>query len=424
MSVAFSSFVVSRFRVLAFSIAALGAAACLGETELVTPPRAPVTTVTLEFRADSEDLATATALGWADGIPDVAVTLAPEDSANGAPQEFQGSEAGTITLDQLAGGRYVLEVLRWLTEAERGRLPVGDDAVGFVARVSLNTATATAQTVVQLVASRRHGIVISEWKGDPIQAAGTAGYSFSGYLRLYNNADTTIYLDGLIIGSGLASQFDHTNFPCSLYLPYALDPLGIWAHWFHQVPGGGMDYPLAPGEVAVLATDAIDHRPLYPLGLDLRQATFEFNGGPADVDNPEVPNAADVGVRSPPLGHGLVWSPLGKVAFVALPFDLATIQTQVFGGAGAWGRIPANAVLDLMAMKTTYQSAYPECTWLVHPSFDRQAVKLLGAAFVDDTRAYRRLQLPFTIAGRPVLQHTRTSAWDFTVASRDPFAKP
>ena len=415
---------MSVVRRCAFTLAALGVEACLNGTELVTPPRAPVTTITLEFRADPEDLATAVALGWANGIPGVAVTLAPEDSATGAPQQLQGSDSGTLTLDPLAGGRYVVDAVRWLTDAERAQLPFGDDAVGFVARIPLNTASAQAQMPVRLVASRRRGIVISEWKGDPIQAAGTEGYSFSGYLRLYNNADTTIYLDGLIIGSGLASQFDLTNFPCSLYLPYALDPLGVWAHWFHQLPGGGMDYPLAPGEAAVLATDAIDHRPLYPLGLDLRQATFEFNGGPADVDNPAVPNAADVGVRSQPLGHGLVWSSLGKVAFVALPFDLATIKTQVFGGAGAWGRIPANAVLDLMAMKTTYQSGYPECTWLVHPSFDRQAVKQLGAAFVDDTRAYRRLQVPFTIGGRPVLQHTRTSAWDFTVASRDPFATP
>ncbi len=405
-------------------MATLGSGACVGETDLVTPPRDSVTTVTLEFRADTEDLATATALGWAAGIPGVAVTLAPEDSANGAPQRLQGSATGTLTLDRLAGGRYVVDAVRWLTEEERARLPLGDDAVGFVARVSLITASAPARMPVGLVASRRRGIVISEFKGDPIQAAGTEGYSFSGYLRLYNNADTTIYLDGLIIGSGLASQFDLTNFPCSLYLPYAHDPLGVWAHWFYQLPGRGTDHPLAPGEAAVLATDAIDHRPLYPLGLDLRQATFEFYGGPADVDNPEVPNAADVGVRSPPQGHGLVWSSLGKVAFVALPFSLTTIQTQIFGGAGAWGRIPGNAVLDVMAMKTTYQSAYPECKWLVHPSFDRQAVKLLGAAFVDDTRAYRRLQLPFTIGGRPVLQHTRTSAWDFTVAPRDPFARP
>lgn len=413
----------SSVRRCAFTLAALGVGACLNGTELVTPPRASVTTITLEFRADSVDLATASALGWTNGIPGVQVTLTPEDSADGGPQLLQGSASGTLLLDQLAGGRYEVDAVRWLSDAERARLPVGDDAVGFVARVGLSTATATARMPVTLVASRRRGIVISEWKGDPLFTVSEGTYYFSAYLRLYNNADTTVYLDGLIIGSGLASQSDLPNFPCSLYLPYALDPLGVWANRFHQLPGRATDYPLLPGETAVLATDAIDHRPLFSLGLDLRGTDFEFYAGGGDVDNPEVPNTADVGLRSDGLGHGLTWSSLGAVAFVALPFDLATIHTEFFGN-GTWGRIPASALLDVMAIKTTYQSGYPECSWLVHPSFDRQAVKQLGARPEDDLLAYRRLQLPVSIGGRPVLQHTRTSAWDFTVALRDPFAKP
>lgn len=404
-------------------MAALGAGACLGETELVTPPREPVTTVTLEFRADAEDLATATALGWAGGIPGVAVTLSPEDSANGAPRRLQGSATGTLTLDQLAGGRYVVDAVRWLTEEERARLPLGDDAVGFVARVSLITASAPARMPVGLVASRRRGIVISEWKADPIEVPYEGGYFFSGYVRLYNNADTTIYLDDLVIGSGLASQLDYPNFPCSLYLRYAQDPLGVWANQFFQLPGRGTDYPLMPGATAVLATDAIDHRPLFSLGLDLRAADFEFYAGGGDVDNPAVPNATDVGTWSNPLGHGLVWNILGKVAFVARAFDLATMHTE-FIGSGTWARIPVSALLDVMAMKTTYQSGYRECSRLVHASFDRDAVQLLGAPFADDTLAYKRVQLPFTIGGRLVLQYTRTSAWDFTVGPRDPFARP
>lgn len=423
MSTQWSSFSWSAVRLCAASLAGLGVLACLGGTELVSPPRAPVTTIMLEFRAEPEDLATATVLGWADGIPAVAVTLAPEDSANGAPQQLHGSDTGTLTLSQLAGGRYVVDAVRWLTDAERAQLPAGDDALGFVARVELSTATATARMPIALVASRRRGIVISEWKGDPLFTVSEGTYYFSAYLRLYNNADTTVYLDGLIIGSGLASQSDLPNFPCSLYLPYALDPLGVWANRFHQLPGRGTDYPLLPGETAVLATDAIDHRPLFSLGLDLRGADFEFYAGGSDVDNPDVPNTGDVGVRSDGLGHGLFWSSLGKVAFVALRFDLATIHTEFFGN-GTWARIPASALLDVMAMKTTYQSGYPECTWLVHPSFDRQAVKQLGARPEDDLLAYRRLQLPFTVGGRPVLQHTHTSAWDFTVALRDPFARP
>lgn len=61
---------------------------------------------------------------------------------------------------------------------------------------------------------------------------------------------------------------------------------------------------------------------------DLRQADFEFYAGASDVDSPNVPNAADVVMRPHRLGHGLVWSVLGKVVWVDRPIDLATMPTQ------------------------------------------------------------------------------------------------
>ena len=351
------------------------------------------------------------------------MTVTP-DTAGGSPQVLQGSDSGTVLLDHLAG-RYTIDVERWLTDSERAQLPTVDDGVGFVARVGLITATTTARMSVTMAASRRRSLVISEWKGDVIEYLGASdGYFFSGYLRLYNNTDTTIYLDGLIIGEGFAWQFDYPNFPCSLYQPYALDALGIWARFFHQLPGSGQDYPLRAGETVVLATDAIDHRPLYPIGLDLRQANFEFYAGASDVDNPAVPNALSVGPRTAWFGHGLFWSELGTVVWIAHPFDLTTMHTEVIPFGLVWARIPASALIDVMAIKTTYQAGYPECPRLVLPIFDRHAVQLLGVPFKDDTLAYRRLQVPFTISGHAVLQHTRNSAWDFVTAPRNPFAVP
>jgi len=142
------------------------------------------------------------------------------------------------------------------------------------------------------------------------------------------------------------------------------------------------------------------------------------------VDNPDAPNALSVGTESEFGGHGLYWDDLGTVVWVARPFDLATMHTEVIPSGGIWARIPANALVDVMAIKTTYNGGYRECDALVHPSFDRDAVQLLGTPFVDDALAYRRIQLPFTISGQAVLQHTRTSAWDFTIRRRDPFARP
>ena len=383
-----------------------------------------MTSVTLEFRADSEDASTAAALGWTNGIPGAHVTVTPADTSGGARRLLQGSDSGTLFLDQLAG-RYTIDLERWLTDSERAHLAPGDDAVGFVAHTVLVTENATAQMRVDMVASRRRGIVISEWKGDPLEYLGASdAYYFSGYLRLYNNSDTTIYLDGLLIGEGFAWQFDYPTFPCSFYQLYSLDPLGIWARYFHQLPGSGQDYPLGAGKTVVLATDAIDHRPLYPIGLDLRQANFEFYAGASDVDNPAVPNAPSVGTRDAFFGHGLWWSDVGTVVWVARPFELVSMHTEVVPSGGVWARIPANALIDVMAIKTSYKAGYPECPRLVLPTFDRDAVQLLGVPFKDDTLAYRRLQVPFTISGHAVLQHTRNSGWDFTTVRRDPFAQP
>jgi hypothetical protein len=412
------------FLLRAFGVAplALATAGCLGETTLLTPPRPPATTISLTFTADSEDLATATALGWAAGIPNVAVTVTSQDSSS-PPQHLQGSAAGAVTLNQLAGGKYVVDAARWLTDAERAQLPAGDDAVGFVGRIYLNTASADANNRLQMVASRRHGLVISEFKDEPLFTAQEGTYLYSGYLRLFNNGDSTVYLDGLIIGSGLAAQFGYPNFPCSYYSGYSEDSRGIWYNRAQQLPGHGTDYPLRPGETALVAADAIDHRPLFSEGLDLRAADFEFYAGGGDVDNPDVPNAPEVGPQSDPGGHGLVWSSLGKVAFLARPYDLTTVRSVVIV-ASTWARVPGDVLLDVVTMKTTYQTAYPECVRLVNSSFDRQTVQLLGARPEDDLLAYRRRQVPLTIAGHAVLQDTRTSAWDFTAAARAPFAVP
>jgi len=354
----------------------------------------------------------------------VDVTLAPADSSQ-APRTLQGSAQGTLTLDGVPAGRYRLEAARWLADSERTRLSAGDDAVGFVTKTSLAIAPASPPAAVRLAASRRRSIVLTEWAGLPIFTDLTGSYDFNGYFRLYNNADTTVYLDGVIVGDAYAAQFDYPTEPCSTDAELTNDPEGVWAHFFQQLPGRGRDFPLAPGQTAVLATDAIDHRSLAPGGLDLRGATFEFSGY-ADVDNPAVPNAQDIGVGPEPLGHGLIFSAIANVVFVSSPVNAAVLPRKGIppNAAFEFVRFPKDRLLEVVAIATTYSAGDPECPQLVNANFDRRAVQLLGSRSDAFLHAYHRLTTPVTIGGQLVLQHTRTSAADFVVGDRTPFARP
>jgi len=419
---------LSLCRLCALSITGLVAGACLNGTELVSPPRVPVTSFTLEFRADSEDLASATALGWANGIPGVQVTLAPEDSANGVPQVYQGSDSGTLTLGQLQAGRYRVDAVRWLTDAERARLPAGDDALGFVARILLSTASASARVPIGMVASRRKGLVISEWAFNIaafVEVNET--YFFGGFLELYNNADTTVYLDGLIIARGFSLGFDYPNYPCTLEAVFANDPQGIWAREVEQFPGRGRDYPVRPGGLVLVAIDAIDHSRLISRGLDLSHADFEFWGGPADIDNPAVPNMIDtLALGHNGLGHGTVFQGLSSVAVLAHPYDLATVPRQTGLTGEDYVRISAEQIVDVVTLWPNYVSQYgPRCPQLVNSRFDRASFDGRGYdENVEYDYSISRRRVPVSGIGLPLLQRSRNSDADFIRTLRSPGSIP
>jgi len=377
MSAHLSSFLCSSVRSSALCMAALGAGACLGDTELVSPPRVPPTTITLEFRADSEDLATATALGWADGIPGVAVTLAPVDSTTGPPQQLQGSDSGTLTLDQLAGGRYVVDAVRWLTDSERAQLATGDDAVGFVARAPLITASASGRTQVEMVASRLGTFHFTEWAMEPAENPALGGYFYGGYVVIANNSDSTMYLDSMLLGIATSQPYEINGAPCADRIAFYSDPEGLWSAWIYQFPGTGQDYPIGPGEHKVIATDAIDHRTIIADGYDLRGADFEFLSY-SDVDNPDVPNLVSVGLREPLGGHG----PYGgdsDVWYLARPTDLTSLPQGILPyTTSKFVRIPGEHVLDVVTHLLLYDYAYPLCGTYVNPRFDRMTPRLLS----------------------------------------------
>jgi len=373
----------------------------------------------IEFRIDLADSTTARVLGWQGGIPGVELTLTPEDATQGSARMFRGSVQGRVSVGDLPAGRYLADAARWLAAAELARLPASDGALGFVGRTVLDPAT-SSPTVFRLAASRKRSLVISEWSFNDKGVLGIGSYPFGGYLELFNNGDTTVFLDGLYVAEGWWASVDAPPAaPCSASEPYRHDSLGIWSRAFQRFPGTGRDHPLAPGAVAVIATDAIDHRPLFPGAIDLRLADFEF-AGHTDADNPAVPNMVEESLVPYPSGHGLHYFFTTNVPFLSVGVDLRSL-TKARVGSYEWARFPAEAIVDVVAIgKSRATTGFPECDRLVAERFDRAANhERLGDEEIEYQFSLSRRIVP-TGTARPYLQHTRNSSADLERTPRSP----
>ena len=406
--------------------------ACSGEVELYDPGQSPQDSVptdvqkadvNLTFRIATEDSTVSQALGWPEGaVPDAEVTL----SRTGSIEELTGmtDAVGSISFEKLLEGNYRASAVRILTEEERALLAEPDrDVNALGGGGSFDVAAPETEETISLAAGRPRSLVISEFsdKAEP-NAAGF--YGFGHYLELYNNGDTTVYLDKMLIGRGMAIDYDRPSWPCMDYERWSNDPDGVWIVFLYQFPGSGRDYPLMPGDIAVIATDAIDHRGFGEGAVDLSGADFEFIGT-ADVDNPGAANLVSVGPRTgDATGHGLRFNAVTDFVVVVEPVDLDAVPKEIAGALGFWiWRIPAETVLDVATFRNTVNySGYPPCPQLVHPNFDRQEAILLGSG--DYQYSAQRRVLYTLPDGRAVLQHTRTSARDFVKLLRNPGELP
>lgn len=107
-------------------------------------------------------------------------------------------------------------------------------------------------------------------------------YFYDQFVELYNNADFTVYLDGMFICRTVQNR--HPNLETNDFV----QTLNIFK--FPGEPLTGTSYPLEPGEFVVIAQDAIDHSQFVEKALDLSGADWEFyNPYSGDIDNP-APN--------------------------------------------------------------------------------------------------------------------------------------
>ena len=382
-------------------------------------------TLTLDVLLSVEDSAVARALGLPADRRLAGVTVVLRRGASSTSSTAVTDSEGRVQVQDLLPGTYSISILRPLTILEIGRLDLADrDVTGIGGGLTLDVRPPGAEALLVASAGRRGSLVISEVaRGAPRTPSGEF-YQFANFLELYNNSDTTIYLDGKTVGKALTGWTEVPSFPCSNEEPYRLDSLGLWSAWFYRFPGDGDDHALRPGETVVLATDAIDHRTIDPEQPDLFGAQFEFRGT-SDVDNPGARDMLSIGTRDggTPVGHGLTFHEIYEVVFVADYVDTSSIPTaQPPSYNFPFARIPRDRILDVLTWELVdFTTTYPSCGPSVHERFDRQRGALLG---VGDRRTMQRQVASVLPDGRRILLRTKTSARDFEARAMTPFAVP
>lgn len=104
----------------------------------------------------------------------------------------------------------------------------------------------------------------------------TGTYADDKYIVLHNNSFETYYLDGLCLAM-VAPYNSNANNPWTstdpsgniVFRDYAAIPDCIW-----MFPGSGTDFPLEPGEDAVVAYYGVDHTQTYSQSVNLNRKGY------------------------------------------------------------------------------------------------------------------------------------------------------
>ena len=386
---------------------------------LVDPATVSDNSTGVAFRVTLEDSALAAALGWENGVPGALISY--YRVMEGTPiQTGETDSDGGLRLPNLLSGQYRLAAYRLLSQEETGATDGLIRAFGDGLTVQVQPPQAVE---FELRADRRGSVVISEvrrfgkYEGPE---SDWPEYDYFDYFELYNNSDTTVYLDGMLWGWTFQYVIETLSTSCAMSEPYRNDPLGVWTRFFHQFPGSGSDYPLAPGQTAVVAMDAVDHSVVHPSLPDLSRADFELEGT-ADADNPDVPNMPDVGPSPAWHSHGLeMHCRRGCMLVQATDVD-ALVHERIPFSDRDWVRIPMESILDVVTTDgwSPSMDQFTPCATKVHRSLDRLE-KPLWDVYYDVSISMQRKVLRMGPGGFPLLHDVGVSFSDFVVTTRSP----
>ena len=233
----------ARAKLVAFVAIAIALGACdapgvsLVDPQVVTDPER---TITVTVRLEDPDLADA--FGWGLGVPGATISYHRVHDESAVRTAETGSN-GLLRLEDMLPGQYRFSAYRLLRDDETGSTEgrVRAFADGHILQVD-----PPQEVSLSLRGDRAESLVFSEVRyPGRYEGAGAwwPDYTWFAYFELYNNADTTVYLDGMLWGQGFILNRDGTTASCVETAPYRNDPSGIWAWYIHQFPGGGVIIP-------------------------------------------------------------------------------------------------------------------------------------------------------------------------------------
>ncbi|MDG5767566.1 DUF4876 domain-containing protein [Balneolales bacterium ANBcel1] len=320
-------------------------------------------------------------------------------NTHGTEHLFWSDSEGRVEVTGLVSDRYFISVDRPLRRNEIERMPdlMHANSYSLANRshpsVDIRGDSDGSVTIPLELVFGGAPIVFSE-----IYVSGPPGaglYFFDRYIEFYNQTDSTLYLDGLVVARVYASSWLGLNF---IDDPEFIHSTNVW-----KFPGSGTDYPIGPGQFVICAVDAIDHRINAPESHDMSGADFEFYKPDApDIDNPNVPNMVMIYQDS-----GVDWLVGGQADAIVL----ARTDTQDLKWRDGRILIPYVDVID--GVEYLHNPANLSLKKL-NPAIDAGAAG--GISFYTGRSMERRPAE--NDGGTPQLQNTNNSSVDFRINER------
>jgi hypothetical protein len=182
---------------------------------------------------------------------------------------FETDENGELMVENLLASEYQIAVTKQMPNSNLGEYIT--TLLSASKTSNLNQRNLCAVDTIKMTKLVTSNLVINEIYYSGVKT-GVTTYNFDQFVEIYNAGSTALYLDGLILAR-LANNMNyvHTN---DIEVVYA-----------YQFPGNGKQLPILPDEFMVIAQDAIDHRKIAPLSIDLSNADWEcFNQLGNDID--------------------------------------------------------------------------------------------------------------------------------------------